>query len=307
MKKSFAVAVVLAILASSSLTLNHGSAQSETIPSLTGEIGYSTQSQDAPQDGLAPADTVAGQNAVYLPAVLNNYQRLPGPVAGALYGTDGLNLYIIDKTTGAATLIGPHGPVETAIGALAFDSNGTLYGTSVTSTARLYTINPTTGAATAVGALGIGSVFEGGLDFDAAGQLFGVNQGNAFDAKAYTIDTATGAATVLGPTPGESRDIDGLAFDGQTFYAIERVSNTLGTMDPGTGAYTPIGGPGVTIGNSGGLAADPVDGTLYATFSATGGFYSLNKTTGVATLIGDNGADYGLAFAPLNPLAPLNP
>jgi uncharacterized repeat protein (TIGR01451 family) len=146
--------------------------------------------------------------------------------------------------------------------------------------------------------LGIDFLFEGGLDFDASDQLFGVDQGNSNNAKTIKINTVTGAATILGPTPGEHRDINGLAFDGQTFYAIDRISNTFGSVDPTTGAYIPIGNPGPTLGDSGGLAIDPADGTIYATFSGTGGFYTIDKRTGAATLISPSRADYGLAFAP---------
>jgi hypothetical protein len=45
-------------------------------------------------------------------------RELPAPAAamtaivpGGLYGTDGANLYLIDTATGAASLIGAHGPV----------------------------------------------------------------------------------------------------------------------------------------------------------------------------------------------------
>ena len=58
--------------------------------------------------------------------------KMAGLVPGGLYGTDGANLFLIDKTTGAANLIGPHGPVEFAIGAIAFDAGGVLYGISLT-------------------------------------------------------------------------------------------------------------------------------------------------------------------------------
>lgn len=51
------------------------------------------------------------------------------------------------------------------------------------------------------------------------------------------------------------------------------------------------------IGDTGGLAAD-ADGTLYAAFAANGGFYTVDKITGAATLIAVNGVDFGLAFAP---------
>jgi hypothetical protein len=219
-------------------------------------------------------------------------------VAGALYGTDGANLFLIDKTTGAASLIGPHGPVEFAIGAIAFDAGGVMYGISLTDAAQLYRIDVTTGAATAVGPLGIGFVFEGGLTFDAAGQLIGVNQGDAGASQAFAINTATGAATLIGPPNGQARDIDDLTRDGDIIYGIDRPSNTLGVLNPATGVYTVIGGTGDTIGDSGGLAFCQADGKLYATFAANGGFYTVDKATGAATLIAINKVDFGLAFAP---------
>ena len=232
-------------------------------------------------------------------------RALPAPAAqpadlvpGALYGTDGANLFLIDTTTGAASMIGPHGPVEFAIGAIAFDAGGVLYGISLTDAAQLYRIDVTTGAATAVGPLGIGFVFEGGLTFDATGQLIGVNQGDAGASQAFVVNTATGAATLIGPPNGQARDIDDLTRDGDVIYAIDRPSNTLGRLDPATGVYTVIGGTGDTIGDTGGLAFRQADGKLYATFAANGGFYTIDKATGAATLIATNNVDYGLAFAP---------
>jgi hypothetical protein len=281
MKRPFVIAVTFVLVMSGFWVGGHSSAYSGGVSPLTGEIGYSGEGDEQVRVASLPPAHVMSALAL-----------------GGLYGTDGSNLYIIDKATGIATLIGPHGSVEIAIGALAFDDTGVLYGISLSNDAKLYTIDPTTGAATAVGMLGIGFVFEGGLDFNASGQLFGVNQGNSNDAKMITLNTVTGAATILGPTPGESRDINGLAFDGQIFYAIDRVSNTFGSVNPATGAYTPIGNPGVTIGDSGGLAIDPTDGTIYATLSGTGGFYTINKATGSATLISTNNVDFGLAFAP---------
>jgi hypothetical protein len=166
------------------------------------------------------------------------------------------------------------------IGALAFDDRGILYGISLGMDAKLYTINPSTGAASSVGSLGIGFVFEGGLDFGSSGQLIGVNQENAEGAKTFIIDAETGSATIIGPNPGENRDINGLAYDGQNFFAIDRVSNTFGSLDPATGKYSPIGNTGATIADAGGLAIDPSDGTIYASFFGTNSFYKIDKTTG---------------------------
>jgi hypothetical protein len=224
--------------------------------------------------------------------------KLAALVPGGLYGTDGANLYLIDTTTGAASLIGPHGPVEVAIGALAFSDTGILYGISLTDAAQLYTIDVTSGAASAVGPLGIGFIFEGGLSFDSSGRLIGVDQGNALAATTFSIDTSTGAATIIGPPNGEARDINGLTRDGDVVYGIDRPSNTLGSLDVTTGTYTQIGVTGATIGDTGGLAFSPSQKTLYATFAANGGFYRIDTATGAATLIAINKVDHGLAFAP---------
>jgi hypothetical protein len=232
-------------------------------------------------------------------------RELPAPAAamaalvpGGLYGTDGANLYLIDTASGAASLIGPHGPVEFAIGALAFADNGALYGISLTDAAQLYQIDVTTGAASAIGPLGIGFIFEGGLTFDTAGRLIGVDQGDDATATTFEINTATGAATIIGPPGGQARDINGLTRDGAVVYGIDRPSNSLGRLDVATGSYTQIGLTGAAIGDTGGLAFDEATGALYATFAADGGFYKIDPATGAATLIAVNRVDYGLAFAP---------
>jgi hypothetical protein len=224
-------------------------------------------------------------------------RAMAGLEPGGLYGTDGSNLYLINKTTGVANLIGPHGPVEFAIGAIAFDTSGQLYGISLTENAQLYKIDTNTGAATAIGPLGIGFIFEGGLTFDSGGRLIGVDQGSDVDAKTFEINTSTGAATIIS-VAGEARDINDLTAEGSVIYGIDRVSNTLGRLDAVSGSYSPIGPTGATVGDAGGLALDPADGKLYATFAADGGFYTLDKSTGAATLIAINKVDYGLAFAP---------
>lgn len=192
------------------------------------------------------------KESILSPALPVLSTETPSLIAGGLYGTDGQNLYLIDKSNGNATLIGSHGTVEYKIGALAFSPNGILYGVSCTADSQLYKIDPSTGATSAVGPLGVGYIFEAGLTFDEENRLLGTNQGNANDAKMFVIDHSTGAATVVGPDPGEIRDINGLAFDGSTLYAIDRVSNTYGTFDPDTGSYTAIGNPSVIIGETGG-------------------------------------------------------
>jgi hypothetical protein len=89
---------------------------------------------------------------------------------GVLFGlsqgaSDGGNkLYTIDPNTGATTLIGPLGVGSSALGGLAFASDGTLYATisgdgiSSSAAAILYRLSTSTGAATLVGNIGFNSV-----------------------------------------------------------------------------------------------------------------------------------------------------
>jgi len=288
-KNLFTATVVFVVFVSSFFTLQGVIARSEIISPLTDEAAKFTQ-----------GDTRLAGTYPFAPTDV-----MPSWVSGGLYGTDGDNLYLINKTTGSANLIGSLGLPDDKIGALAFDSNGTLYGMGRGIDAKLYTINPATGAATDVGSTGL-FIFEGGLAFDASGQLFGVDTGNSSDAKLFTLNTTTGAATIVGPTPGESRDLNGLAYDDNTLYAIDRLSNSLGTVNPQTGSYTAIGNLGDSMGDTGGLAVDPIAGTMYATFYNTGALYTLDKSTGSATFVNSVSAVYGLAFAPAVPSLDIN-
>lgn len=229
------------------------------------------------------------------------------PVPGGLYGTDGANLYLINKTTGAASLIGPHGipPAEFGVGALSFGPDGSLYGTTMgQNVAKLYKIDTGTGAATAVGSgMSLPFVLEGGLGF-VCSSTRGVNELdlNNGEVKTYSVNTTSGVGTRVGPAMGENRDLNGLAYDGTKLWGIDRLTNTIGTVDWATGAYAAgatitVSGSPFVIGNTGGLAADPANGTLYAAFGSTGGLYTLNPITGAATLIGVNNVAFDLAFA----------
>jgi hypothetical protein len=83
--------------------------------------------------------------------------------SGNLYGLNFTNLYKVNKTTGAATLVGAMG--IPGGNALTFGVDGTLYSAGNASTA-LYTVNTSTGAATSIGTTGFASsgdlAFKGG-------------------------------------------------------------------------------------------------------------------------------------------------
>lgn len=220
-----------------------------------------------------------------------------------LYYTDGSNLYIIDIEEENITFIGDFDIIDTLdekISALSFDSDGNLYGMIYGSNSTLYCIDLQTGIATSIGAIGF-FVFEGGLCFDNNNMLLGVNSGSADDAKMFSIDVSTGQGIEIGPLPGEIRDINGMAFDVNKIYAIERKSNTFGIINPPTGSYSPIGDPGLVIGNVGGLSLNPIDNKIYAVFDTLPYLYTIDKETGLATIVTNLNLtkSYGLAFTPV--------
>lgn len=99
-------------------------------------------------------------------------------------------LFNVDTTTGAATLVGQ---LSQKVNGLAFFGN-TLFGLGNT---QLLTINTTTAAITVVGALGR-TVLDGELAFDALGNGFGVRDlspNNSGQSEIFQINRLTGAAT----------------------------------------------------------------------------------------------------------------
>ena len=154
-------------------------------------------------------------------------------VAGSdtLYMIDGRGsqgLYTVNRTTGAASLVGIHG-INDLFG-LAFDStNNVMYGTQYAGGSGLYSLNLTTGAATLIANMGVGI---GGLAYDSLNdRLVGITDG-AGDL--YSINRSTGARTLLfdGPFQNDS----GLAFDHDQnlFWDIDWAGE-LYTYDPTNG------------------------------------------------------------------------
>jgi len=116
---------------------------------------------------------------------------------GTLYGTGtppggtSSNLYRIDRTTGATTLIGSTN--APGVNALDVSANGTLYGWSTNpGPIGLRTINTTTGTSTLLGPAGGGQQLFQDIVFTPDGTLWGIHP-TGFEL--YTIDPATGETT----------------------------------------------------------------------------------------------------------------
>jgi hypothetical protein len=174
---------------------------------------------------------------------------------GVLYGIDFNDLYTINQTTGAATLVGPLG-IPDAVNALVFGSDGTLYTAGVLE-GGFYTVDSNSGAASLVGYTG----------FDSAGDLAFVN-GTLYltttSSELLSINLTNGAGTSVG-NMGVA-NMYGLATpDNSTLFGV--AGTNLYTIDPSTGeAAVDLDFAGNGLGDANGSA-------FYseATGAATGG------------------------------------
>lgn len=248
------------------------------------------------------ADRVAGDFSATLPSLaagpalaitnghLDAYIATPAySLVGIEFSATDSQLYGINDATGAGTPIGGTG--FKAVNSLAFSNAGTLV--SVAANAGIYSlisVDPATGTGTLLTQLNFGGAPADvrGLAFSPADVLFAI-QDTAGGDNLYTVDVSTGVGTLVGATglPG----LQSLEFSstGQLFaWDIGTTgSNGLGlvTINPATGAYTDVN-PAV-----GGIALQSIafdsSGALYGVTSNK--LYSINTTTGVATLIGGTG------------------
>ena len=135
--------------------------------------------------------------------------------SGNLFGISFRQLYSINKTTGAATLIGEHNMVGGVKNSLVFDSAGNLFAASN----ALYSLNTSTGASTLIGSGG-GYSSSGDLAF-VDGELFLASAGDPDNL--FKLDTATGVGTLVGSIG--IQDVFGLASpDSSTLYGAAGTS-----------------------------------------------------------------------------------
>jgi hypothetical protein len=120
-------------------------------------------------------------------------------VAQKLYMVDGRganSLYIVDTTTGAATLVGVHGLTD--LFSIGVAPTG-LYGATTSGGNVLYKLDTTTGAATQVGALSGPAGRVEGLVYDSAhDRMVGETTSGVF----WTVDVSNGAVTQLAGNTG---------------------------------------------------------------------------------------------------------
>ena len=153
----------------------------------------------------------------------------------------------------------------------------------------LYTVDPATGAVlTTVGPLHDAANNPyglTGLKYDPfTGILYGVTSGQSPTNPSYLaiVDPTTALVTPIGPNGVVLTDI---AIDPTTevMYGISGFNQKFYIVNTATGLATQTGSTGIGFANGGGFAAD-MTGALFGISNFS--FYSFNKTSGAATLLG---------------------
>jgi plastocyanin len=232
--------------------------------------------------------------------------------SGLLYGSTGGDnasgggrLWLIDVTNQNATLIGDTG--FDRLGAIAFDSNGTLYGVSGASAQQgtLMTIDPTNGTPTVIGLLSDPNAAVDGLRFNSQGVLYGGSFNNSKGVgQLLTIDPSDGTVLTSLTLVGSGNSFcPGIAFDSTDVLYGSRGNSSgrtedLDLIDQVTGVMTPIGPMEFVISD---IVFAP-DGILYGS-SPNGDLYTIDPVTGAKTPLFDTGIAQlsGLAAAPTSP------
>jgi hypothetical protein len=199
-------------------------------------------------------------------------------------------------------------PTEILRGIDVRPATGELYGlgvvTGVTDTLRLYRIDVDTGVATAVGApiTGVTTGTAYGVDFNpVSDRLRVVNDGdenlrinpnNGARADAPTNDSNLNPPSTV-VAVAHDRNVAGAT--ATTLYGIDttlnafvRIGGVNGSPSPNGGVATSVGALGVDATGDAGFDIDPATDTLFVALTVGGqnGLYTIDPTTGAATLVG---------------------
>ena len=206
-----------------------------------------------------------------------------------LFGMDDINLYTIDRATGAATMVGAHGlTTGPAYIGLEYDSDSGVMYAAGGGNDLLYTVDLLTGAATPLFATGITNL--SGLAYvpDAIGPLFVSD--DASD-NIYTVGELTGQVTLVGPALTDL-SYTGMAFNSATedlfLQGAQGMTpgHMLGLVDQLTGEVTVIGEEYENDFPIAGLAWDSTRSILWGADSERNALVEVDPVTGETTFFG---------------------
>ncbi len=231
--------------------------------------------------------------------------------AATVYGVNTSNQLVrFDSATpGIVVTIGTITGLQAGENVLGIDfrpANGQLY--ALGSTSRLYTINAISSAATQVGTAGAFTLSgtDFGFDFNPVPDRLRVVSNTGQNLRLNPNDgTLAGTDTSLNPgTPNVTSAAYTNSFAGTlltTLYVIDSTTDALnlqgginGTPSPNGGVLTAVGALGINVTNSNGFDIQPGINTALAALQVNGEtaskLYSINLSTGAATLIGAIGS-----------------
>ncbi|MHC4535164.1 MAG: NHL repeat-containing protein [Planctomycetota bacterium] len=243
--------------------------------------------------------------------------------SGTMWGSAGHNvtdneLYVIDTSTGAAqhaaTVTGVDAAMtdpNSAIMGIMFDENDVLYATawSLIETSPLFIVDTITGLATVAAQMEMSMAHAAAYEPDIAQQLAGkIYTPHNRHQRLGVLDTVTGTFTDVGNFGlPDFTVIASMAFDTDgTLYGLANVRGShsaisqLMVINRGTAEVAPVGFP-----NPINVVAFDIgpDGTAYVAgfngpekWRGDSNLYSIDKTSGQLTLIGDTGVDKLMDF-----------
>ena len=176
------------------------------------------------------------------------------PVNNIMYGCSATDLYTVNMTTGASSLVGNFGITGCMMIAIAFDGSGNLYGTEII-TDSLYSINPSNGEATKIGSgLGINLNYAQDMAFDLDTDTLYLSAYTTAPIKEgalYTCNKNTGVASKIGTFQGGA-EITGFAIPYCGTLRIVQTSTRGGILKTGQSKIQ------FSITNTGGLPCTDV-------------------------------------------------
>ena len=231
----------------------------------------------------------------------------------------------INPATAAATPVGFLG--QFAVHDIATSGTGAIIGYSQNGP-ELFSVNPNNAATSFVTFVNpglLGANIEGDMAYDTTNNvIYYVTQtAGPGNPHLFRIDPVSGAVTDVGnitvgganlAANADNVEMDYLAIRNGTLFCViagtisgtnANFNNALFTINPQTAVAARVGALGVNLTpQAGGLDYDAANDRFLLLEGATGSLYQINRTTGVAALIGNTGLGNpnpgtGLTFAPL--------
>lgn len=185
------------------------------------------------------------------------------------------SLHIIDVSDGSYTLVGTQTTAK-AIGCIAIDGSGQMYGMNLQASAKLYQIDKSNGSVTLVGDIGQGAAGMGhGMDWSNSEQTMYLTTYNSmtFENTLRTVNLTTGATTQVGGLLGMWTGV--IAIPGEAGINADFTSDITEVCSGGQVNFTDQSSGAITSWNwtfEGGTPSTSTDQNPTVTYNTTGVF-----------------------------------